>query len=172
MALYTIYAPAKPEGAATGPADLVFIKDGFCWPALFIPLVWMLYRRLWLVLLIYVVAVFCLGTLAAVAGEMASTLVLILFAFYFALEANGLRRWTIERRRHALIGVVEGRNLGEAERRFFMEWPAKADLDGAATPRAPPAPPTPAASPMPPSLLPRPGEPEIVGLFPAPGRGR
>jgi hypothetical protein len=170
MSLYTIHAPKKPDGVAADPADFVFIKDGFCWPALFIPIIWIIYRRLWLVLLIYIVAVFVLSTLAGLAGGAASFGVLVLFALYFALEANGLRRWTYERRRHALIGVVEGRNRDEAELRFYVAA-AQAGPAEDATPAAPaspapppPAPPTPwkAAS----------GEPEVVGLFPAPGTSR
>ena len=98
---------------------------------------------------------------------------MILFAFWFALEANGLRRWTLERRGYVLVGVVEGRTLEEAERRFFAE--------AGATPTSP----TVAAS------IRRHGavrgrlhrrrrrrrrrrraERGIVGLFPAPGHRR
>jgi hypothetical protein len=166
MALYTVHAPKKADGAAVEPAELIFIKDGFCWPALFIPVIWLIYRRLWLTLLIYLVALFVLGTLAGLAGTTASTLVMVLFAFYFALEANGLRRWTVERRRHALIGLVEGRNRDEAEVRFFTEWPVPAEA-GAPPAVAPPPPSAPSA----PWKSGR-NEPEIVGLFPSPGTSR
>src|SRR5262245_18774036 len=117
MALYTIHAPRPAGDTPAEPADLIFIKDGFCWPALFIPLIWLFYRRLWLVLLLYLALGIGLAMVSGVAGTDASTAVLLLFAFWFALEANGLRRWTIERRRYDLVGVVEGRTLEEAERR-------------------------------------------------------
>ncbi len=172
MTLYTVHAPMKADGVAVDPGELVFVKDGFSWPALLIPPVWLIYRRLWLTLLIWLVAVIVLGTLAGFAGTDASTVVLVLFAFWFALEANGFRRWTLERRRHALVGVVEGRTLEEAERRFFGEpWLAdSAEASPAPSPgvairatpvrQAEPKPPPPAA------------EPGIVGLFPSPGTGR
>ena len=121
MTVYTVHAPMKADGVAVDPGELVFVKEGFSWPALLIPPVWLIYRRLWLALLIWLVAVIVLGALAGFAGTDASTVVLVLFAFWFALEANGFRRWTLERRRHALVGVVEGRTLEEAERRFFGE---------------------------------------------------
>ncbi len=169
MALYTIHAPRKPEGTVADPAEFVFIKDGFCWPALFIPIIWILYRRLWLVLIIYVVAVFVLSTLAGLVGRAAPAAALVLFAFYFALEANGLRRWTCERRRHALVGVVEGRNREAAELRFFVAAAEAEPADDAAP--AAPAPPAPPPAPTAPWKAAS-GEPEVVGLFPAPGTSR
>ena len=119
MTLYTVHAPMKPDGVAVDPAELVFVKDGFSWPALLIPPVWLIYRRLWLTLLIWLVAVIVLGTLAGFAGTDASTAVMILFAFWFALEANGFRRWTLERRRHALVGVGRGSDAGGSRAAFL-----------------------------------------------------
>jgi Zn-dependent protease with chaperone function len=34
---------------------LVFVKEGFCWPGLFFPAFWLLFRGLWLVLIGYLV---------------------------------------------------------------------------------------------------------------------
>ena len=180
MAVYTVHAPRLAEGETPDPAELVFVKDGFCWPALFIPVVWLIWRGLWLALLIYLVLVIGLASLAGFAGSDASTAVMVLFAVWFALEANGLRRWTLERHRHQLVGVVEGRTREEAERRFFGEEgpvavavaPVAAALEPAPTPapanmaEAKPV----AATPTPPPLPKR--APAIVGLFPTPGGNR
>jgi hypothetical protein len=172
MTLYTIHAPPAPDGIAVDPSALVFVKDGFSWPALLIPPVWLVWHRLWLTLLIWVVAVIVLSILAGFAGSDASTAVMILFGFWFALEANGFRRWTLERRGYALIAVVEGRTVVEAERRFFAEAG-----DAGAEPVAPALAPVqspvqaPWPSVAPPVHAPRAG-PGIVGLFPAPGHRR
>jgi len=177
MTLYTVHAPRGPEGAAPDPAGLVFVKDGFCWPALFIPLVWLVWRRLWLVLLFYVVGALALSTVSGLAGGTASLLVMLLFALWFALEANGLRRWTLERTGRPIVGVVEGETLLAAERRWFAaaDGPPPA-VRPAASPRpAPSAPPSATAAakisppPPPPPPPPRSAEPGIVGLFPSPG---
>ena len=178
MAVYTVHAPRLPEGETPDPAELVFIKDGFCWPALFIPLVWLIWRGLWLTLLLYLVLAIGLGMLSALAGSDASTAVTVLFALWFALEANGLRRWTVERRRYALVGVVEGRSLEEAERRFFAEADETRVVPVVTAAAPPPQPQTPDAAsppaapqrPAPPPLPKR--RPAIVGLFPTPGTGR
>lgn len=169
MALYTIHAPAPDEGAATAPADLVFVKEGYCWPALLIPLVWTLYRRLWLVVLLLLAALLAFVAVAGALGQAALAIYLLGRVFY-GLEANGLRRWTLERKGYSLIGVAEGRTLSEAERRFFTEW----EDDGlsyhtpvAATPET--------DAPFirrPASRPPAPIGPEVVGLFPTSGSAR
>lgn len=172
MTLYTVHAPKTPDGAAVDPSELVFVKDGFSWPALFIAPVWLVWHRLWLTLLIWVVAVIVLSILSGLAGSDASTAVMILFAFWFALEANGFRRWTLERRGYVLAGVVEGRRLEDAERRFYAEAGVEA---GASVAMPSPSPatgasrPSPSPAPPPPPPPPRSG---IVGLFPAPGHRR
>ena len=166
MALYTVHAPRMADGAEPDPSDLVFVKDGFCWPALFIPLVWLIYRGLWLTLLLYVVALVGLSFVAGLAGSDASSAVIVLFAFWFALEANGLRRWTLERHRHDLVGVVEGRTREEAERRYFAEATIGGTTAAQAPAIPPPAPPIPPAPPAPKR------NPGIVGLFPDPRETR
>jgi len=172
MALYTIHAPRQTGETAVEPADLVFIKDGFCWPALFIPVIWLIARRLWLVLLLYLVLGIGLAVISGLAGPDASIVVMLLFSFWFALEANGLRRWTIERHRYDLVGVVEGRGLEEAERRYFDEAVHAAPVPRPAPPPAPVRKQAAPIPPPPPAPPPRPAAGGIVGLFPTPDTRR
>jgi len=55
MKNFTIFAPplARP-GPKPEAMSLVFVKDGFCWPALLIPLPWMLFRGLFFEAALYV----------------------------------------------------------------------------------------------------------------------
>ncbi len=190
MTIFTVHAPPAADGVAADPAGFVFVKDGFSWPALFIPPVWLIWNRLWLTLLIWVVAIVVLSILAGVPAPDASTAVMILFGVWFALEANGFRRWTLERRGYVLVGVVEGRRIEDAERRFFAEA-ASADVSPGPAASVPPSA-TPARSsasflpssaaaqpsvqppwtPVPPPVHPPRAGPGIVGLFPAPGHRR
>jgi hypothetical protein len=172
MTIFTVHAPPAAEGAAVDPSALVFVKDGFSWPALLIPPVWLVWHRLWLTLIIWIAAVVVLSILSGLAGSDAATAVMVLFAFWFALEANGLRRWTLLRRGYVLAGVVEGRRLEDAERRFFAESAVEADHPvtmASPSPVAGASLPSPMVSPAP--LLP-PQQSGIVGLFPAPGHRR
>jgi hypothetical protein len=142
---------------------LVFVKDGFNWPALFFAGPWLIYRRMWLALVGYIVVGMGATFLAAQVTEGFATFVGIAIHFLFALEANQLRVWTLERNSYRMIAVSEGRNIEEAEIRYFSE----ADV-AAPQPPAPPAPPPVPRAPQPP-VKPSAEAGDVVGLFPAPG---
>ncbi len=117
MRLYTVHQNPDPLSGN----DLVFVKEGFCWPALLFPLLWPLWHRLWLVTLLVLVAS---GVIDAVTMEldwpetMVGVLTLALVVLY-AAEANDLRRWTLRRGGWRELGVASGRTLADAEQRFF-----------------------------------------------------
>lgn len=159
MMVFTVHEPAGASVRGLAEADrVVFVKDGFCWPALFVPILWLIYRRLWLPLVAYIVLVAALNlvgermnaTLAAAAG--------LAFAVLFAFLANDLRRWQLARRGYVLRAVASGRDIEECELKFFSAWlkdqPAKRRRapDGAAPPAQPP-----------------PGG-DVLGVFPRPER--
>jgi hypothetical protein len=166
MPSYIVLAP--PTAAPSeepDPLDYVFVKDGFCWPCLVVPELWMIFRRLWLVLLLYLAAVAVILVAARIVDGTLPFLFLLPAHFYFALEANAFRVWTLRRHGYQIIGVAEGHRVGDAEVRFFYErefprsdWrqppPARlqAAAAGAAVARSPSA-----------------ESGEVVGLFPAPG---
>jgi hypothetical protein len=158
MTIYTVLAP--PDAGSAGPDRdrFVFIKEGFCWPAFFFTPIWLLFRRMWLVFILYLLASAAVFYLASQMPEIGG-LIALLFGILVALEANNLRRWTLERRGSRFIGVAAGRRLIEAEFRFFSTWP------GVVTEAKPAEPPKPAA----PASLPPKATGEIVGLFPKPG---
>jgi hypothetical protein len=164
MPLYTVLAPAPPAPSAEpDPLGYVFVKDGFCWPALFFAVIWLIFRRQWLVLLLYLIAILAI---AIVGRGYGGTLPLLLLGFvhvFFTLEANSLRRWTLRRHGYALIGVAEGRRVGEAEMRFFHEQGLGARPD----PRQPPSDRLSAAMGVT-TRRPSIESGEVVGLFPAP----
>jgi len=157
--IYTVHLPPARGGRTPGIEDAAFVKDGFCWPALFFAVIWLIYRRMWLVLLGYLVVAVGIAWLAVSLAEPAQTGIACLFAIWFALEANNLRRWTLEGTGWRTIGVSEGSDLLDAERNFY----AGEDL-------AVPVPPVPPAPPDRPAVPPTPQPPQtpVVGLFPEP----
>ena len=126
MRAYTVHAPPEDVGDADAPEEFVFVKDGFSWPALFVPVLWILWHRLWLTLMGYVIWVLLVMWVDRLAGEMAATTLAILGAILFALEANNIRRSSLARKGWRDIGGTFGANLDEAEIRFFEKW-GKAD---------------------------------------------
>jgi hypothetical protein len=165
MPLYTVLAPPAPaDSIEANPLQYVFVKDGFCWPALFFAVPWMLFRRLWLALVVYIL----IGAAAAYAGNELGgplpPLFLLLWHLFFALEGNSFRRAKLRRRGYQLIGVAEGRRVGDAEVRFFhdRESPQR-------DPRQPPPGRMQAAVSGPTLRSRSPESGEVVGLFPVPG---
>lgn len=150
MKTYVVMAPRETDAADR----LAFVKDGFCWPAFFIPFVWLLYRRMWLVFLVWLAVTIGLEFANRQLGELVPGLFAALVSLLFALEANTLRRWTLSGRGWRMIGVASGRTIEEAELRFFADWD-----NPAAAPPAPPASGSAAIGPVAPP-------PPVLGLFP------
>jgi hypothetical protein len=166
MPTYTVHAP-PPRAAETAsdPHRFVFVRDGFhFWAFVFGPF-WMLYRRLVLVLVLYLVIV---GVFSGVLALLRAPTVLqatldILVALLVGFEAATLRRWTLARRGWQMLGFVVGDDEEAAERRFFGAW------NEPAAPAAPLSPP-PRAEPHYTAPVRRgpPSGSDVIGLFPEP----
>ena len=176
MPVYTVHAPLAAGREANAATDrFVFVRDGFYVWAFLAALVWMVWHRLWWVLLGYVlisiVGEVALSVLQASAGT--RLVVMVLFALLMGLEGGSLRRWTLSRGKWRQIDVVVADDADSAERRFFDRWTARRNLvnDQAAVDRGAPPPtrhvPGEAFS-RPPSAA----HEAIIGLFPQPGASR
>jgi hypothetical protein len=167
MPTYTVHAPPlRPGATASDPERFLFVRDGFhFWAFLLAPL-WLLLRRLWLLLLLYLAVIGVLGGLSVLvrAPTIMQILVSLLFALLMGFEAATLWRWTLARRGWRMIGFAVGDDEEAAEQRFFAEWTKRA---GVAPP--PPASELQYATPV------RRGSPtgsDVIGLFPEPGNSR
>ncbi len=143
MRVYTVHEPPvtpdePPPSLLERAESLVFVKEGFSWPAFLFSPVWLIWHRMWHVLAIWAAAfivsqglIAALGLGDAIAGWAALTLDLIL-----GFEGGELRRWTLDRKGWRLLGAVSGRRLDECERAFFADWlpSAKASPERAAAP--------------------------------------
>lgn len=143
MPTYTVHEPQPPASDIDERATrLVFVKEGFAIGAFAIPALWLLVNRLWVELILYlllsaglVMLVTTVGGSQAVAGWAAMVANLIL-----GLEARNLHRSALARRGYDVIGVVTGRDLAEAERRFLSEWLPQAGWTEAVSTASPSAP--------------------------------
>jgi len=160
MAVYTVHEPPPGRRASTDPVRIKFVRDGFSFWALLLGPLWILWHRLWVVLLGYVVAVIALEVTLTVLGapESANAAAAALVAILLGLEASTLRRWTLGRRGWKQLGVVVADDHNMAERRFFDAWLGGA---GASAPNT-------AAAEAPPARMPPPSS-DVIGLFPQPG---
>jgi hypothetical protein len=122
LKIYTVHHRQEASGSLTGLGeDVVLVKEGFSWPAFFVPLIWLIYKRMWIVLAFYVAATAGLMVLAQsiIMPESAVFVATLVLNLILGLEGNDLYRWTLGRRRYREQAVVVGRNLVTAEQRYF-----------------------------------------------------
>ncbi|MGQ0484708.1 MAG: DUF2628 domain-containing protein [Hyphomicrobiales bacterium] len=117
--------------------DAIFVKDGFAWPAVVFTLLWTLWHRMWIVAAIVFSATAAVAALASWLGlgdapvNLASLAVGLILGF----EGNDLRRRSLARQGYEELGLAPGRDLDEAELRFFA---AQAPFQPSASNAVPP----------------------------------
>ena len=123
MTTYTVHHPSAATSEILHRSDdTVFVKEGFSWPALFIPFLWLIYNRLWFGLLGYIALVSGIAVIGALfsLSDVVTNIVSLGANVLLAFEGNNVRRWTLRGKGYHDVGVVIGRPLMEAERRFFQ----------------------------------------------------
>jgi hypothetical protein len=166
MSIYTVHEPPlRAADVAPDPDRFAFVRDGFSIWAFLVAALWMLYHRMWLVLVIYLLFAAVVEAALYYAGIPGPGIVLVqlLIALLVGLEAGTLRRFALKRRHWKDIGLVSGKTLEEAERRFFDAWA-----------REPAAKQNPSSMEESAATLPMPRVPRashVIGLFPDPGGG-
>jgi hypothetical protein len=133
MPAYAVFEPPIEERSAGEHADgFIFFRERFSLAAFLFGPLWMIWQRLWLVLIIYLVATSLieLGLRSLGIPAAARMTVYVLLQLLIAVEAAGLRRWTLMRRGWRDSGIVFGDDLELAERRFFAASSAFEDGAG------------------------------------------
>ena len=176
MPVYTVHAPVTTNAGVIATDRFAFVRDGFhVWAFLLGP-VWLLWHRLWLALIgwIILMAVIDFAMVRLGLSPSAIFLVDVLLALLMGFEAASLRRWTLSRRNWRQLDIVVADDEEQAERRFFDRWTAKQrnpSNDQTAVDRCGP-PPTRDVPGQPFSRPPPLSQSEIIGLFPEPGASR
>jgi hypothetical protein len=175
MPVYTVHAPVDSSAGIRATDKFVFVRDGFHFWAMLLSPLWLIWHRLWLALIAWILFTIALdiGIASLGAGRTAVLFANILVALLLGFEAASLERWTLSRRNWRQLDIVVADDEEQAERRFFDRWTAKQRAlvnDQTAVDRGGPPPtrdiPGQAFSTPPP--LPH----DIIGLFPEPGGSR
>jgi hypothetical protein len=164
MPAFAILEPPAYQHTGIEHADrFIFLPERFSLGAFVFGPWWMIWRRLWVVLIVYLVGVGLIGyglRLLGI-GWFAVAIVFGLIHLLVGLDATSLVRWTRVRHGWRECGIVIADDLDMAERRFF---------DNRMAPRTPAQPSSvPAAGPL---AAAQTSHPDIIGLFPEPGGGR
>jgi hypothetical protein len=161
---FLVFEPADGGRDADSSDRVVFLREKFRWLALFFAPLWLLWHRLWLGFIGWLVAVSAIAMAAFVFGisPEASAPLLWLPTLVVAFEGTELLRRKLLRRGYRETGVRIGRDLEDAERRYFAEWSARPLTPAKSPVERKPAPPSPPAVSMP-------APNGVIGLFPEPG---
>jgi hypothetical protein len=136
MAWFTAHSK---DGKSTD--DVVLLREGFSWWALLFPLLWLAFKGMWIVLVIALAAQFLIWAIAEALGfgEVMRLIFSLVINLILGFQGNELLRWTYERRGFREAGLVEARDLEEAEYRFFTEIGLPETPDATEPPPAPQA---------------------------------
>ena len=120
------YTVQQRPGWDTGTdPDVVLIKEGFCWPALFAPLLWLICRLQFLGLLAYLSATAVLSAVVKYTGmePLLGLLLSVVLSLLVASLANDWRRWRLAAKGYELVAIAAADNLRQAEQKFFhCDW--------------------------------------------------
>ena len=116
--------PPPPAGKRRRrPASpVVLVREGFAWAAFFFGVLWLLWHRLWLAALLYLLLAFALGALLP-AGAPGAAAALAL-QFLLGAHANDLRRRALAHLGYRQSGVVAERDTDLALARVLAQRPA------------------------------------------------
>ena len=151
---YTVHLKGSPDDPAALERS-VFVREGFSMAALVLGPLWLLWARLWLALVAWLVleaGLFAWAILASPAPFAVAGLVMLMHGA-LAFEAAPLHRASLDRRGYQMVSLVHGRCQLDAERAFFTR---RATISH-------PLPPEPSAA------AGRPRQTRMVGLFPSAG---
>lgn len=165
MKTYLVFEPADGGKNSETAEKIVFLREKFSWPALFFTPVWLLWHRLWIGFLAWLVAMFVIAVLAQMLGlnPTVTALALSLPSLIAGFEGSELRRRKLLRNGFADAGIVVADSVEDAEQRFFEEW-----VKGAGVPRPFTPPSASSNTSAPKTVAPMQGNP-VIGLFPEPG---
>jgi uncharacterized protein DUF2628 len=166
MPAFAVLEPPGYQHTGIEHADrFIFLHERFSLGAFLFGPLWIIWRRLWVVLAVYLVGVGLTGYGLRAGGIGWTTIVFViaLINLLVGLEATTLLRWTRVRHGWRECGVVIADDLDMAEQRFF-------DNHMPFRPAAKPV--TMSAPGQLPGAEVGPSPPDIVGLFPEPGGGR
>jgi hypothetical protein len=159
---FLVFEPAGGGDHLDAADRILFLREKFRWSALFFAPIWLLWHRLWLGFMGWLAAVVALAFVAYAFDLTAQATAPLLWlpTLLVALEGTELLRRKLLRSGYREIGVVLGRNLEEAERRFFADWSIRPEMTG--RPRAGQG-----AAPVPAGMAPAANP--VLGLFPESG---
>ncbi len=131
MSSYVVMLP--PRGSPEQRLEQALsIRDGFSWPGLLVPPLWLAWHRLWLEAILAFLAVAAFSGLAEAWGTgPAGALPGLLVSLYVGLEGQAMRIAALRRRGWQDAGVVEADRSETADLRYLIDAAARLPAEAA-----------------------------------------
>lgn len=127
MRIYTVHL--GPQRAPNGrERDVVFVKEGFSWPAFTFAFIWAVVKGMWRSALILFAVQIAVGVATKSFSPEVQGVLQLAMLFLFGAYGNDLQRFELARRGYTEIGVVAAGGLSAAEQRAFEHMPALAKI--------------------------------------------
>ncbi len=125
MAIYSAYLPpnssASDDNGTHASDTFKLVSDAKAPLALVFPPFWLIWHRLWLELLLYVVFAIAVAMLAAWKPSPPILYLSALPGLFLLLEGNAMVARKLERKGWRFAGIVDGETLEDAEIRFIVQ---------------------------------------------------
>ncbi len=156
MAIFAAHCAPEFPRSSEALAQARIFRVGFVWPALVFGPLWLLARRLWRPLALWIVAAALVGAAAThgLLGAGAAFWLYALAALYLGVEGRALEAAALTRRGRPLADIVCAADSSGAEHAFFARAADLAEAPRPPAPRGGPAAGAPHA---------------VIGLFPEAG---
>lgn len=118
MTIYAVYCPKK-RAPVDVPERLRFIPERPSFWAFVVPPLWLLLRRAWLGLVLWLLAVIALAVVTQGMADDVAGPIWLAFWVWFAVSARDLQQAELTGTGWALVDVVEAPTRAAAERRYF-----------------------------------------------------
>ncbi len=125
------YAILLRRGGLDLDQDVMVIKEGFSWPAFFIPFIWALWRHMWLAAIIYLLLLFatCLFIYFFSPDPISQVVLTLGVAVIYGYVANDLQQSKLFKEGFALCAILKAADSDQAYSQFLLNSPAiKSDL--------------------------------------------
>jgi hypothetical protein len=126
MPLWTVHSKVEEPALIRARSDDVrFVREGFNWAAFLVPLLWLVVKGMWIVLLVALaieMAVIAAGTSFRL-SDIVVTILGLGINLVMGFAGNDLYRWTLARSGLREIGLAAGGDIEEAELKFFTALP-------------------------------------------------
>jgi hypothetical protein len=139
MTIFTVHVPRDPVEPLVLAERVRFVADGFSWGAFVLGPLWLLWNRLWLALVLWIVAAGLVWLLCALGFRPVTLLGLgLMIEYLFGLEGNGLLASALRDRGLVLTDVVVASGCEAAARSYFRRLAQARPAAAAAAERMPP----------------------------------